>query len=225
MQHLFCFFYNETDTHILYIRNYPKIEFVRAAEMTIREYTHSVFIAEIEQDLTATEEVNVNLQVLLEKAVKSQKESDVCATQTIRNMYTELASVVYENNQLQSRLASLESHQREQVGNVYDITRRMQEYTHMLEQAQGTIHMLQEPRHIKMSLSSTASSSRRTSTASFTEDDDEFATRKETHMTNRTYIQSPPLGPQQSSLFKPQQGLRMLLQSQGGSGLGSLTRR
>jgi hypothetical protein len=49
--------------------------------------------AEIEQDLTATEEVNVNLQVLLERAVKTQKESDVFATQAIRNMYSDLASV------------------------------------------------------------------------------------------------------------------------------------
>lgn len=53
--------------------------------------------AEIEQDLTATEEVNVNLQVLLERAVKTQKESDVFATQAIRNMYSDLASVQGNN--------------------------------------------------------------------------------------------------------------------------------
>jgi hypothetical protein len=45
---------------------------------------------EIEQDLTETQEDNVNLQVLLERAVKSQKESDVFATQAIRSIHSDL---------------------------------------------------------------------------------------------------------------------------------------
>lgn len=210
--------------------------------------------AEIEQDLTATEEVNVNLQVLLERAVKTQKESDVFATQAIRNMYSDLASVVYENNQLQGRLQSIENNQNQQKGSVHDIVKRMFEYTQMLEQAQGTIHMLQEPRIIKLNQNSSSTTfssntlSRRTSLLSFynTEDDDNDSistsiitststagantnsTIKRPTSSTSNYIQSPPLGPQLlSPPLKPQQGLRMLFDSHGGNSLGlsSLTRK
>lgn len=202
-------------------------------------------VSEIEQDLTATEEVNVNLQVLLERAVKTQKESDVFATQAIRNMYSDLASVVYENNQLQGRLKSIETHQKEQKGSVHDIIKRMFEYTQMLEQAQGTIHMLQEPRLVKLNSSSIASSStstsRRNSLVSFYDDDDDFhsvsttttTTKKESFINNKrptsNYIQSPPLGPQSTNttMLKPQEGLRMLFDSHGGRqlGLSSITKK
>jgi hypothetical protein len=122
----------------------------------------------------------------------------------------------------------------------------------MLEQAQGTIHMLQEPRMIKTSLSTT-SWSRRTSIGSasqlYTTDDDDASVssyRKESHITSRqpppisspppqfntnrrtSYIQSPPLGPSHSSGVKPQQGLRMLFDShgnRGGIGLSSLAKK
>ncbi|CEP15371.1 hypothetical protein [Parasitella parasitica] len=190
-------------------------------------------VSEIEQDLTATEEVNVNLQVLLERAVKTQRESDVFATQAIKNMYSDLASVVYENSQLHGRLKSIENQQKEQKGSVHDIVKRMYEYTQMLEQAQGTIHMLQEPRLVKRaSITSTkTSNSRRASLISFYDDDSSSTvsnlTAKESHLntTSRragsTYIQSPPLGPQSTSpLMKPQQGLRMLFDSRGGNYLG-----
>ncbi|KAI8095945.1 hypothetical protein BDF21DRAFT_470870 [Thamnidium elegans] len=182
----------------------------------------TVNLAEIEQDLTATEEVNVNLQVLLERAVKTQKESDVFATQAIRNMYSDLASVVYENSQLQGRLVSIENHQREQEGSVHDVIKRMFEYTQMLEQAQGTIHMLQEPRLVKSTTSSSTSTSRRNSVMSFynTDDDDLSVVSSSTKRSN--YIQSPPLGPQ-STLLKPQQGLRMLFDNHGG--LSSLAKK
>lgn len=179
--------------------------------------------AEIEQDLTATEEVNVNLQVLLERAVKTQKESDVFATQAIRNMYSDLASVVYENNQLQSRLVSIENNQREQKGSVHDIVKRMSEYTQMLEQAQGTIHMLQEPRLVKSTTSSSTNTSRRNSVISFynTEDDDDHSFVSNSN--KRPYVQSPPLGPQSTAILKPQQGLRMLFDNHAGNQLGLST--
>jgi acid phosphatase class B len=137
---------------------------------------------------------------------------------------------------LQGRLASIESHQKEQSGSVHDIVKRMLEYTQMLEQAQGTIHMLQEPRLVKLAslASSSTTTSRRTSLVSFYDDDDSVVSTKETHYNNRkassstssNYIQSPPLGPQStsSSMFKPQQGLRMLFDNHTGNsiGLGSL---
>ncbi|GAA5796501.1 hypothetical protein HPULCUR_001873 [Helicostylum pulchrum] len=180
-------------------------------------------VSEIEQDLTATEEVNVNLQVLLERAVKTQKESDVFATQAIRNMYSDLASVVYENSQLQGRLVSIENHQREQEGSVHDVIKRMFEYTQMLEQAQGTIHMLQEPRLVKSTTSSSSTStSRRNSVMSFYNTDDDDLSVVSTGTKRSNYIQSPPLGPQ-STLLKPQQGLRMLFDNHGG--LSSLAKK
>ncbi|KAI8087813.1 uncharacterized protein B0P05DRAFT_532373 [Gilbertella persicaria] len=177
-------------------------------------------VSEIEQNLTATEELNVNLQVLLEKAVKSQKESDVFANQAIKNMCSDLALVVYENNQIQGRLASLENNQQQQKGSVHDMIKRMQEYTHMLEQAQNTIHMLQEPHFVTKSPSvvfpsnESISTSRRTSVASLYDDDNQSATSSSTITTipkplGCTYVQSPPLGPHFTS-FKPQQGIRML---------------
>lgn len=119
---------------------------------------------EIEKGLTATQEVNVNLQVLLEKAVNNQKESDVYATRAMRHIHTNLATVsllfmhylgankyshtlkvVYETSQLRGRLTSIADYQKQHQGNVSDMAERMREYTNMLEQAQGTIQSLQEP--------------------------------------------------------------------------------
>lgn len=48
---------------------------------------------EIEEDITATQEVNVNLQVLLERAVDKQKETDVHATRTMKHIHSNLANV------------------------------------------------------------------------------------------------------------------------------------
>ncbi|ORZ06078.1 hypothetical protein BCR42DRAFT_427665 [Absidia repens] len=102
-------------------------------------------VHEIEQDLTETQEDNVNLQVLLERAVKSQKESDVFAIQAIRNIHSDLDLVVRENNQLQERLSSIEFIQMEHKGNVHDVVARMREYVYMLEQAQDAIQLMHEP--------------------------------------------------------------------------------
>ncbi|KAI8640678.1 hypothetical protein BD408DRAFT_419472 [Parasitella parasitica] len=104
-------------------------------------------ISQVRQDigLTATQEVNVNLQVLLEKAVNSQRESDVYATRAMRHIHINLATVVYETGQLRGRLTSIADYQKQHQGNVSDMAERMREYTNMLEQAQGTIQSLQEP--------------------------------------------------------------------------------
>ncbi|KAI8336693.1 hypothetical protein BC941DRAFT_427806 [Chlamydoabsidia padenii] len=101
-------------------------------------------VHEIEQDLTETQEDNVNLQVLLERAVESQKESDVFATQAIRSIHSDLNLVVLENNELQERLSSIEYMQREHKGNAHDTVARLREYVYMLEQAQDTIQIMQD---------------------------------------------------------------------------------
>ncbi|KAI9025069.1 hypothetical protein CLU79DRAFT_746122 [Phycomyces nitens] len=113
-------------------------------EIDLRDSKNRVL--EIEEDLTTTQEVNVNLQVILERAVSRQKETDVSATRTMRHIHADLASVVQQNSQLQGRLATIASYQREYQGNATDVVERMREYAEMLEQAQGTIQMLQFPR-------------------------------------------------------------------------------
>ncbi|KAL0089749.1 hypothetical protein J3Q64DRAFT_1696845 [Phycomyces blakesleeanus] len=113
-------------------------------EIDLRDSKNRVL--EIEEDLTTTQEVNVNLQVILERAVSRQKETDVSATRTMKHIHADLASVVQQNSQLQGRLATIASYQREYQGNATDVVERMREYAEMLEQAQGTIQMLQFPR-------------------------------------------------------------------------------
>ncbi|KAI8373491.1 hypothetical protein EDC96DRAFT_41314 [Choanephora cucurbitarum] len=174
-------------------------------------------VYQMEQDVTTTEEFNVNLQVILEKAKKSQKETDVFTHQAIKNIYSDLALVVYENNQLQGRLASIEQHQKHQEGSIHDMMKHMQEYTHMLEQAQSTIHMLQEPRFAPPPSSSFSLLSRRSSHVSLLSDDDDDGHSTISSSTFTTiekrppYVQSPPLGPHMP-LFKSQQGIRMLFE-------------
>lgn len=124
-----------------------------------------LYTDEIEKGLTATQEVNVNLQVLLERAVNNQRESDVHATRAMRHIHTNLATVsidgcllcinkyshtyrlqvVYETDQLRGRLTSIANYQKQHQGNVSHMAERMREYTSMLEQAQGTIQSLKEP--------------------------------------------------------------------------------
>ncbi|KAL0084048.1 hypothetical protein F4703DRAFT_1794524 [Phycomyces blakesleeanus] len=127
------------------LRTDPIIEFVRK-HWPWYFFVNRNSVVEIEQDLTATQEVNVNLQILLENALESQKEEDVHATQAIKSMYSDLATVAYENNQLRGRLSLIEKGQKKHKGSIYDVEERIKEYTSMLGQAQDTIHMLQEPR-------------------------------------------------------------------------------
>lgn len=53
----------------------------------------SPIIVEIEQDLTRTQETNINLQIRLENAVTRQRESDGHATRAIRDLHSDLAMV------------------------------------------------------------------------------------------------------------------------------------
>ncbi|KAG0183061.1 hypothetical protein DFQ28_005026 [Apophysomyces sp. BC1034] len=203
--------------------------------------------AEIEDDLTATQEVNVNLQVLLERAVTRQKESDVFATRAVRHMHADLASVVKENSQLQSRMAMIANYQREHQGNLSDVVRKMQEYAEMLGQAQGTIQMLQEPRaslraqdQVMLSLA-IGNDSRRVSDVSSCSYGTNMSGRKETQQTplvspetaelyrhriirKRTSLPgvSPTMQPKQPQTNSPQQGLRLLLNDYGRAPLRKL---
>ncbi|KAG1456070.1 hypothetical protein G6F56_006918 [Rhizopus delemar] len=106
-------------------------------------------VQEIEQDITATQEVNVNLQVILERAVNKQKETDVYATRTMKNIHSNLATVVYETGQLRGRLTCIANYQRQQQGNVIDVAERIREYSQLLEEA---IHSIQSRPKKRVSL-------------------------------------------------------------------------
>ncbi|CAO3684312.1 unnamed protein product [Rhizopus stolonifer] len=106
-------------------------------------------VQEIEQDITATQEVNVNLQVILERAVNKQKETDVYATRAMKNIHSNLATVVYETGQLRGRLTCIANYQRQQQGNVVDVAERIREYSQLLEEA---IHSIQSRPKKRVSL-------------------------------------------------------------------------
>ncbi|KAI9313214.1 hypothetical protein BX666DRAFT_1834175, partial [Dichotomocladium elegans] len=103
-------------------------------------------VMEIEHNIMTTQEVNVDLQVLVENALRTQKESDGKTTNLIRHMHSNLANIAYENSQLQERLASIELHQQKHYGTVVDVGEKMREYAQMLEQAQGTLQVFRSPR-------------------------------------------------------------------------------
>ncbi|KAI9322585.1 hypothetical protein BX666DRAFT_1896540 [Dichotomocladium elegans] len=107
--------------------------------MTTDLEAHKDRVSEIDHDLTTTQEENVDLQVVLENAVKMQRESDGRTTYVIRRMHSNLANVVFESRQLQDRIASLAQHQVKHQGHVEDVGEKMREYVQMLEQAQGTL--------------------------------------------------------------------------------------
>ncbi|KAG1462011.1 hypothetical protein G6F56_005606 [Rhizopus delemar] len=104
-----------------------------------------LFKEEIEQDITATQEVNVNLQVLLERAVDKQKETDVNANRAMKHLHSNLVNVVQETGQLRGRLSSIANYQRQQQGNVVDVGERIREYGQMLEEAIQSIQSRPPP--------------------------------------------------------------------------------
>lgn len=101
-------------------------------------------VIEIEQDLTRTQETNINLQIRLENAVTRQRESDGHATRAIRDLHSDLAMMAYANNQLQDRLANLADSQKNQTGNASATVEKMLEYVKMLQEAQNSIHLLKQ---------------------------------------------------------------------------------
>ncbi|RUP48521.1 hypothetical protein BC936DRAFT_144454 [Jimgerdemannia flammicorona] len=110
-------------------------------------------LAEVEHNLTTTQEMNVNLQNLLEKALNTQKQSNANTTHVVRNIQSDLTRVVQENDRLRSRIAELEEHQSDCENKLAEMIDKAKEYASLLEQAQDTIHTLSEPRLDDMSVS------------------------------------------------------------------------
>ncbi|CAO3656074.1 unnamed protein product [Mucor fragilis] len=174
-------------------------------------------VYEIEKGLTATQEVNVNLQVLLERAVNNQRESDVHATRAMRHIHTNLATVVYETGQLRGRLTTIANYQKQHQGNVSHMAERMREYTSMLEQAQGTIQSLKEPSNrIRLLLSPEAEDVMNSLDIKSNADEikDRYKhriIRKRASNPEVTTFSSPVVLNRKKQAWLPQKGLRILL--------------
>ncbi|KAI8885145.1 hypothetical protein K501DRAFT_246525 [Backusella circina FSU 941] len=103
-------------------------------------------LAEVEQKLASTREVNTNLQTLLDKALTSQKQSSSNTSHLVKNIQMDLSRVVNENEQLRARIAELEHQQIECEERLAAMVIQAKEYAVRLEQAQDTIHSLSESR-------------------------------------------------------------------------------
>ncbi|KAL9543742.1 hypothetical protein MBANPS3_007967 [Mucor bainieri] len=120
-----------------------------ASEMVDSRSKVSVYakrLAEVEQKLAATRDVNTNLQALLDKALTSQKQSSSTTSHLVKNIQMDLSRVVSENEQLRARIAELENQQIECEEKLAAMVIQAQEYAARLEQAQDTIHSLSEPK-------------------------------------------------------------------------------
>ncbi|KAI7891271.1 uncharacterized protein EV154DRAFT_508500 [Mucor mucedo] len=120
-----------------------------ASEMIDSRSKVSVYakrLAEVEQKLASTRDVNASLQFLLDKALTSQKQSSSNTSHLVKNIQLDLSRVVSENEQLRARIAELEHQQVECEEKLASMVIQAQEYASRLEQAQDTIHNLSEPK-------------------------------------------------------------------------------
>ncbi|KAG0277136.1 hypothetical protein BGZ96_003004, partial [Linnemannia gamsii] len=94
---------------------------------------------EVEQELGATQELNVNLQEQLHVAVEKQNKAQSSTAQAVKNMQSELGKVISDKTTILSSLEELENRQDKCEGKVVEMITNTQEYAHLLEEAQTTI--------------------------------------------------------------------------------------
>ncbi|KAF9100310.1 hypothetical protein BGX29_006718 [Mortierella sp. GBA35] len=97
---------------------------------------------EVEQELGATQELNVNLQEQLHVAVEKQKQAQSSTAQAVKNMQSELGKVISDKGTILSTLEELENRQDKCEGRVVEMMTNTQEYAQLLEEAQTTIQTL-----------------------------------------------------------------------------------
>jgi len=108
--------------------------------------TYAKKLIEVEQHLADTQEMNVNLSIQLEKSLLSQKASSSNTTQVVKMIQADLGRVVLENENLRASIHELENRQVKCEGKLSEMMVSAQEYAHLLEEAQDTIHSLSETR-------------------------------------------------------------------------------
>ncbi|KAI9231743.1 MAG: hypothetical protein BYD32DRAFT_375676, partial [Podila humilis] len=102
--------------------------------------SYSRRLGEVEQELSTTQELNVNLQVQLENALERQKQSHSTTAQVVKLIQSDLGKVVSESGMIRSTLEELENRQVKCEGKVVEMVTNTREYAHLLEEAQDTIH-------------------------------------------------------------------------------------
>jgi chromosome segregation ATPase len=68
---------------------------VEMAESQTKVGVYSKRLAEVEHSLATTQEMNVNLQILLEKALNSQKQSNASTNHVVRNIQSDISKVSF----------------------------------------------------------------------------------------------------------------------------------
>ncbi|KAI9287917.1 hypothetical protein BC943DRAFT_179519 [Umbelopsis sp. AD052] len=118
-----------------------------AAEMAESQSKVGVYskrLAEVEHSLTTTQEMNVNLQILLEKALNSQKQSNASTNHVVRNIQSDVSKVLNENNRLRNRINELEEYQTHCEKKLVKLVDQSKEYAHLLQQAQDAIYQMNQ---------------------------------------------------------------------------------
>ncbi|KAM3578756.1 hypothetical protein VKS41_008775 [Umbelopsis sp. WA50703] len=141
-------------------------------------------VSHMEQSLVSTQEVNVNLQILLERAVSSQKRLDSDTMQRVRQFQGDLSQIVVQNEEMQSRISSMESNQYTYDGRVAELNHQVREYATLLEQARDTIHAMTDTTPASSEEYVPSESSRRASLASSWATEDEAVGKKESEITS-----------------------------------------
>lgn len=118
-----------------------------AVEMTESQTKVGVYskrLAEVEHTLATTQEMNVNLQILLEKALNSQKQSNASTNHVVRNIQSDISKVLNENSRLRKKINELEEYQAHCENKLVQLVDQAKEYASLLQQAQDAIYQMNE---------------------------------------------------------------------------------
>ncbi|KAG0205243.1 hypothetical protein BGX28_003104 [Mortierella sp. GBA30] len=99
-------------------------------------------VNEVEQELTTTQELNVNLQEQLRVTLEKQKQTQTSTAMAMKNMQSELGKVVSDSGTIRSTLEELETRQDKCEGKVVEMISNTKEYAQLLEEAQTTIQTM-----------------------------------------------------------------------------------
>lgn len=97
---------------------------------------------EVEQELTVTQGLNVDLQEQLRVTLERQKQTHSSTAMAMKSMQSELGKVLSDSGTLRSTLEELENRQDKCEGKVVEMITNTKEYAHLLEEAQTTIQTM-----------------------------------------------------------------------------------
>ncbi|KAF9980796.1 hypothetical protein BGZ75_007969 [Mortierella antarctica] len=97
---------------------------------------------EVEQELTATQGLNVDLQEQLRVTLERQKQTHSSTAMAMKSMQSELGKVLSDSGTIRSTLEELENRQDKCEGKVVEMMSNTKEYAHLLEEAQTTIQTM-----------------------------------------------------------------------------------